>query len=319
MTGFELAPRGPFSLDDAAQFLGGFVPASGGSERLGTALVLVFRLDGSYEPVGVSLQRTGDRLSGEIAGSAASDAVARQVARILSLDVDGTGWPDVGRRDPAMARLQLRFPGARPVCFPSPYEAAAWGILAQRVPMRQAARLKLAIAEHCGDVVRVGDRRFPIFPAPRQVLAMASHPGLPAEKLQRLKAVAEAALDGQLDPERLRSMPEAEALERLERIRGVGAWTAQHILMRGAGLADALPTAEPRVLRGTALAYGLPQPPDAAEFAKLADAWRPYRMWATLLLVRALSNTPGWHGPEKRGARVVRSTSKRRRPRGSAS
>ena len=47
-----------------------------------------------------------------------------QVTRILSLDVDGTGFPEVGRRDPVVGGLQARWPGLRPVGFYSPYEAA---------------------------------------------------------------------------------------------------------------------------------------------------------------------------------------------------
>jgi hypothetical protein len=54
--------------------------------------------------------------------------VREQVARILSLDVDGTGFPEVGRRDPVVGGLQARWPGLRPVGFFSPYEAGAWAL-----------------------------------------------------------------------------------------------------------------------------------------------------------------------------------------------
>jgi DNA-3-methyladenine glycosylase II len=283
---------------------------------VGASLALFFRLDESYEAVGVSLTQEGNRIEGDADGTRDASAVARQVARILSLDVDGTGWPEIGRRDPVMGRLQASFPGARPVCFSSPYEAGAWGVLAQRVPMRQAAQLKVRLAGRYGDVAEIAGASRPVFPSPRQLLALPSKkepavPGLPAEKLRRLQAVAEAALSGLLDAEHLREQPVDEALDRLEQIRGIGPWTAQHILMRGAGLADALPTAEPRVLRGVALAYGLRETPDADAFASFAEKWRPFRMWAALLLVRGLAGTEGWHGPEVRGRRVVRPVRRR--------
>jgi DNA-3-methyladenine glycosylase II len=62
---------------------------------------------------------------GEVFGDADPEAVRDQVARILSLDVDGSGFPAVGRRDPVVGGLQARWPGLRPVGFFSPYEAAA--------------------------------------------------------------------------------------------------------------------------------------------------------------------------------------------------
>ena len=55
-----------------------------------------------------------------------------QVERILSLDVDGSGFLAVGKRDPVVGELQRRYPGLRPVGFWSPYEAAAWTIIRPR-------------------------------------------------------------------------------------------------------------------------------------------------------------------------------------------
>ena len=47
-------------------------------------------------------------------------AIRDQVARILSLDVDGSGFAAVGTADPVVAGLQRRYPGLRPVSFWSP-------------------------------------------------------------------------------------------------------------------------------------------------------------------------------------------------------
>jgi DNA-3-methyladenine glycosylase II len=179
--------------------------------------------------------------------------------------------------------------------------------------MAQAAGLKKRIAAAHGDTVDMAGRTIPVFPAPAQLLAVASFPGLPAEKLARLHAVAEAALTGALDAARLRALPEEEALAGLRAIRGVGEWTAGHILYRGAAVADALAGGEPRVLRGAAEAYRLKKTPSLAELAPLAEKWRPFRMWVCILLVRALRGTAGWQGPERRGAtgRAARASGRR--------
>jgi DNA-3-methyladenine glycosylase II len=62
-------------------------------------------------------------------GKAAPEAVRDHIRRILSLDVDGSGFPEVGVRDPVVGELQVRYPGLRPVLFYSPYEASAWAII----------------------------------------------------------------------------------------------------------------------------------------------------------------------------------------------
>jgi DNA-3-methyladenine glycosylase II len=65
----------------------------------------------------------------------------------------------------------------------------------------------------------------------------------------------------------------------------VGPFYAGLIVLRASGFADALlPMAEPKVLAHTARFYGLPAAPDLEAFAALADRWRPFRTWATVLI-----------------------------------
>lgn len=292
LTRFAIELEDDFSLAAAGEFLRGFTPASGGAASAESRLSLGFLLDGSFAPVAVALEQNGRRITGTTDGSAA--AVKRQVERILSLDVDGSGWAALGRRDPVVGALQERYRGSRAVCFPSPYEAALWGILAQRVSMTQASRVKEKLAREHGAVLTAGGAEVIVPPAPQALLAIDAIAGVPDEKLHRLRGIAEAALAGQLDAERLRAMPEESALAELGSLRGVGAWTAAHILYRGAGLADALPAGEPRVLRAVKQAYALARVPSAARFAEIAEAWRPYRMWVAILLVRSIAGTASW-------------------------
>jgi len=108
--------------------------------------------------------------------------------------------------------------------------------------------------------------------------------GISAVKVTRLRDLARAALDGVLDTERLRALPEDQALTELRALPGIGPWTAQAILMRGCGVADALPLEDEISRTAVASIYGLPEPPDDAAWTAMSDAWRPYRMWATVLL-----------------------------------
>jgi len=281
-----------FSLAAAGEFLRGFKPAAGGAAAQAQSLSLGFLLDRTFAPVAVHLEQTGRRITGEASGPAAQ--VAPQVERMLSLDVDARSWPALGRKDPVVGALQKRYAGFRAVCFPSPYEAALWGILAQRVSMAQASRMKEKLARAHGTVLTAGGAEVIVPPPPPALLELDTFAGIPDEKLVRMRGIAEAALEGRLDAARLRALPEEAALAELSGLRGVGAWTAAHILYRGAGLADALPGGEPRVLRAVKEAYDLPRVPSARRFAEIAETWRPYRMWVAILLVRSIAGTEAW-------------------------
>jgi DNA-3-methyladenine glycosylase II len=285
-----------FSLNAASEFYADFVPGSGMAAAALDGLTLAFRLDGTFAPVAVALREEGDTLVAECSEASDTTILTRQVARILGLDADAAAWTSLGRRDPVVGRLQAQYPGFFTAAKPSPYAAAVWGIIATGMPIGAAAKLKMTIARDYGDAVELRGRVHHVFPSPSAVARIERVAGLTDEKLARLKGVARAALDGKLDAERLRAMTESDALAELQSLRGVGPWTASHIFYRGAAPHDALPTAEPRVLHGLALAYGIDSPSQET-FERLAQAWRPFRMWVCVLLSRNLARTGGWNAP----------------------
>ena len=287
---FELTPLGPYSLAASARFLEGFAPAAYDGGGVGY-LRLAFVADGEDEVVGVYVYEEDGVVVGEVYGGADVEVVRRQVARILSLDVDGRGFPAVGGRDPVVGRLRERYPGLRPVCFYSPYEAAAWAIIGNRVRIVQAARIKASMARELGPVVEVRGERRHAFPGPSRLARLEGFPGLFGRKAEYLRRLGEAACEGKLDASYLRSLPVGEALEELTKLPGIGPFSAELILLRGAGQPDHLPTNEPRLGRAVALAYGLEEPPTAEGLAEIAEGWRPYRTWVALHLRAALEET----------------------------
>lgn len=284
-TSFTLAPKGSFGLEMIRTFQCGCFSASRRCTVNPDEVEMAFPLDGTFEVVGVRLRRRGAILEGEAVGTVDVDAIRRQVARVLSVDHDGHGFDRLLERDPVLGKAARRHPGFRPPLFHSPYVAAGWLVLTQRLRQTQAAAIQRAIAEAGGDLVELSGERLASFPRPETLLRWSRFPGVSGPKWARLQSVARAALEGKLDIDRLRSLPYAEAHASLTELHGIGPWTADGILMRGSGLADALPLAEPRVHQAVALAYGLDRTPTDDELVALTERWRPYRAWATVLLV----------------------------------
>lgn len=285
---FELHPQGPYSLDASIRFLEGFTPAAYAGERDVLRLAVIadaaFAPGGTERVAGVAVRAAGEVIVGEVFGDADPEAVRRQVARILSLDVDGRGFADVGRRDLAIGALQRRYPGLRPVLFLSPYEAAAWALIGNRIRITQAARIKARMAQELGGAVTIAGITEHAFPGPSRLARLQDFPGLSARKAGYLRQLAQAATSGVLDAARLRALPPESALEELQTLAGIGPFGAELILLRGAGEPDYLPTHEPRLGRAVALAYGLDQLPTAGELREIAEGWRPYRTWVSMLL-----------------------------------
>jgi DNA-3-methyladenine glycosylase II len=283
MRAIELIPRGPFDLSLLAGF--GFGPDPGKREPSEPVMRRAFCLDDMRGHAGVALRQSEDGVvRGEVQGNGEPGAVKAQLARILSLDYDGEAWLAVGERDPVIGELQRRYPGLRPPLFNSPYEAAAWAIISARRPARQAATARDAIAGRLGRAFELDGERVAAFPTPQRLLEVRAMKGLPEIKVRRLRAVAEAALAGRLDAQRLRRMEPEEALAQLQELPGVGPFYAMLVLIRASGHADLLPVGERRVLACATHYYGLRDAPAPERFAEIAEAWRPFRTWASVLL-----------------------------------
>jgi DNA-3-methyladenine glycosylase II len=280
---FELRPVGPYSLAASVRFLEGFAPAAYEGHGEGH-LHLAFVADGGENVAGVCVREEGAVILGEVSGDAGVEVVKRQVERILSLDVDGSAFPEVGRRDPVVAELQARYPGLRPICFHSPYEAAAWALIGQRIRIVQAARIKNRMAEELGPTVEIHGVREHAFPGPQRLETLETFPGLTARKVEYLRRLGHEAAEQKLDAAYLRSLPEQEALARLEELPGIGPFSSGLILLRGAGSPDLLPAREPRLGRAVSIAYNLKAPPTPQDLQDLAQTWRPYRTWVALHL-----------------------------------
>jgi DNA-3-methyladenine glycosylase II len=200
-----ITPRGPFSLAAAADFVAGFPPAGRPDAAASPELRPAFLADDLESPVGVTLRDEDGDVRGSVQGRAEPSLVRAQVARILSLDHDATGFEEVGRREPVVARLQRAYPGLRPVLFHSPYEAAAWSVISARLRAAQAVAVIRRIEERAGAELNVDGQSMSTFRPPARLLELRELPGLPPEKLIRLHGVAQAALEGRLDPVALRA------------------------------------------------------------------------------------------------------------------
>ncbi|MGH3393982.1 MAG: DNA-3-methyladenine glycosylase family protein [Streptosporangiaceae bacterium] len=273
----ECEVLGPWSLETSQRFWEGFTPAAlpgarAGTGQAGTGLRTVFCAEADWRRAEAEVTQAGDTARVVVTGDGDLDAAAAQACRFLALDVDGRGWPEVARRDPVIADAQARLPGLRPCGFHSPYEAAAWSVLSQRLRVVQAARLRADLIARHGE-----DGAFP----PPHALARLDL-DLPGRKGEYLKAVAEAALDGLLDAAALRALDPGQAVQRAQQVKGLGPFAAELVVLRGANAPDGLPGRERRMDAEITERYGA-----GRTLAQVAQAWRPYRTWAAVHL-RAL-------------------------------
>jgi len=208
----------------------------------------------------------------------------------------GGGWRELGfdasaatehlaSRDRRLAELIERVGplALRLDAVQSTFEALAESIVYQQLTGKAAATIH---ARLCALFPR---RR----PRPQALLALRDDAlrsaGLSRGKVLALRDLAARTLDGTVPRVKdLHAMPDEDIVERLVRVRGIGRWTVEMLLIFRLGRPDVLPVHDYGVRNGFRLAYRKRAMPTPAELARHGEKWRPFRTAASWYLWRAV-------------------------------
>jgi DNA-3-methyladenine glycosylase II len=101
--------------------------------------------------------------------------------------------------------------------------------------------------------------------------------GVSRQKASYMRSLGEHFASGELSDRRILRASDDEAVEQVTRIKGIGRWTADMLLMFCLGRPDVLPVGDLGVQNSMRIAYSLAALPTPAEMVAIAEAWRPYR------------------------------------------
>lgn len=111
--------------------------------------------------------------------------------------------------------------------------------------------------------------------------------GLSGSKLASLRDLASKTRSHELPTlAEVQNMPDAEVIERLTAVRGIGQWTVEMLLMFRLGRPDVLPVDDFGVRKGFGIAFAKAEP-SKADIEKRGERWKPYRTVASWYLWRA--------------------------------
>ncbi len=165
----------------------------------------------------------------------------------------------------------------------SPYEVLLESIAYQSISGKAAATI-------FGRIKALGTNGRP--PAPEQMLKIPKgklrKAGLSGAKALAMKDLAKKTLEGIVPTlEEAQTLNDAELVERLICVRGIGAWTVEMFLIFRLGRPDVLPIHDLGVKKGWSVTYGKKHMPKPLELLKFGERWRPYRTIASWYMWRA--------------------------------
>lgn len=184
---------------------------------------------------------------------------------------------DALRDDPELARLVDEHGELELARAEDPFARLVVAICNQQLSQASAA----AIEERLFD-------RFEVSPASMLSAEEAAlrDVGLSGQKVEYVRNVAAAFDDGRLSVAAFETMTDEEVVDALTEVKGIGEWTAEIFLMFVLAREDVFPVGDLGIRKGMASLYGY-EVEDRAGMREHAEAWRPYRSYASRYLWRA--------------------------------
>jgi AraC family transcriptional regulator of adaptative response / DNA-3-methyladenine glycosylase II len=262
-------------------------PASLSERREGNVVTFAVWLE--KNPVRLRLTFSKEEVMVEIfpaseTSVALAPAAHRIVAGLLGLGQDAAGFARRARKL-GLARLVAGREGWIGSQTPGLWDALAWAIIGQQINLAFAFRLRRSLTELAGTPVGKG---MVALPDAATVAALDSAKlrarSFSAGKARTLIETAGLVARGELDLEKLAAGPATRAERALLAVRGLGPWTTNYVLMRGAGFADCVPYGDTGVTSGLQALFNLEVRPDAAATRRLMLCFAPWRSLATYQL-----------------------------------
>lgn len=269
-------------------------------------------------PFAVAVSDAGARW--KVTGWGVDAPGARQAVReMFSLHDPIEEFYALVRDEPVLAGTERRFRGLRLPRDSSLYEALLHSIVGQQLSVAAANTIKARLFESAGCQMEVDGITLPRAPTPRELLALGHdglrRVGLSEAKTRSILGLARRERAGAFSTREFLALSAEAAVERLDQEPGVGRWTAENALLRGAGRRD-LFVAGDLGIRTALAAYGtLAREAPETDARRWGDANYPgWGSYATLYLWRrwVAEGAPRPEAPRARGPAAKRGLGEKR-------
>jgi AraC family transcriptional regulator of adaptative response / DNA-3-methyladenine glycosylase II len=239
--------------------------------------------------IAVSLGKKHNALNVEISPSLAPviGAVIARVKRLFDLGAVPAAVSGLLYQDPLLANVVRRIPGLRVAGAFDGFELAVRAILGQQVSVKGATTLAGRWAQAFGTPIATPYPELNrLTPSAQQMASISANEicalGIVGARARCLSVLAAAVLDRKVV---LTFAPNVEEqIEALMGLPGIGPWTAQYIAMRALHWPDAFPSGDLMLMRAANATR--------RQLQELAQAWRPWRAYATHYLWQSLGANP---------------------------
>jgi DNA-3-methyladenine glycosylase II len=218
---------------------------------------------------------------------------AEKIINVLfNLNFDLAPFYEEVKKDRIMAHIIMRLHGLKSPTTQFAFEALIDSIIEQQISLKVANTFERKLTKKFGDALCLDSEIYYAYPTPESLASATKQElrniGLSLRKAEYIQAVATLVAEGKLDLETLKTRENVDyIIQELDKIRGVGVWTAELTMIRGMQKLGALPADDLGLRRTISHYYCGGKPISSKEARQIAEGWGRWKGLAAYYLIVA--------------------------------
>ncbi|RIW34626.1 DNA-3-methyladenine glycosylase 2 family protein [Bacillus salacetis] len=211
----------------------------------------------------------------------------------FDMDRELKGFYQMAASDEILQAVCANHFGLRIIGIPDLFEALTWAVIGQQINLTFAYTLKKRFVEHYGECLDYEGIVYWLYPEP-DIIAELEVEDLRKLQFTNRKAeyiigIAKSMKAGLLAKKELLQAEDYPQLkETLMKIRGIGGWTADYVMMKCLKHPRSFPIADVGLHNAIKLQKGMERKPTIREIEDMAENWKGWEAYAVFYLWRSL-------------------------------
>ncbi|MGE7624219.1 DNA-3-methyladenine glycosylase 2 [Viridibacillus sp. NPDC096237] len=219
--------------------------------------------------------------------------VASYIWEWFDLGKDLRIFYDAAKQDKVLQGFVHKYYGLRIMCIPDLFEALSWAIIGQQINLTFAYILKKRFVETFGESLTFKGDTFWLFPNYEKIATISVDElrklQFSVRKAEYVIGVAKIMVNDKLTKEMLLGHQDYQQIQKsLMKIRGIGAWSADYVMMKCLHQPSAFPITDVGLHNALKLQLGLERKPTIDEIKEISENWVGLQAYATFYLWRSL-------------------------------
>jgi DNA-3-methyladenine glycosylase II len=221
-----------------------------------------------------------------------TEKAEESITALFNLNFDLAPFYEETKTDETMTSIVQKLWGLKNPTTQTVFEALIDSIVEQQIALKVANSIETKLTKRFGDALTVEGEVYYVYPTPQKLASVSVEEirqcGLSQRKAEYIKGISELVAGGELDLEKIKSWDSAEEIIReLDKVRGVGVWTAELTMLRGMQKLEALPADDLGLRRVISRYYCGGKVIASARARQIAEKWGRWKGLAAFYLIVA--------------------------------